>query len=75
MRISAWGFFDGPFDFVETPLGPIGCKVIIHKNTNTRKSWDKRGREGYNIGPSLEHYQCLCVVYKQTKEFLISYTV
>jgi hypothetical protein len=24
-RISAWEFFQGPFDFNKTPLGPVGC--------------------------------------------------
>ncbi len=29
-RISAWEFFQGPFDFNKTPLGPVGCRVCIH---------------------------------------------
>jgi hypothetical protein len=31
-RISAWEFFQGPFDFNKTPLGPVGCQVLIHAN-------------------------------------------
>jgi hypothetical protein len=39
-RISAWEFFQGPFDFNKTPLGPVGCRVLIHAKPATRRSWD-----------------------------------
>ena len=29
-HISAWGYFNGPFDFNNTNLAPVGCKVLIH---------------------------------------------
>ncbi len=29
-QISAWDFFQGPFDFNKMPLGPVGCRVLIH---------------------------------------------
>jgi hypothetical protein len=29
-QISAWEFFQGPFDFNKTPLAPVGCQVLIH---------------------------------------------
>jgi hypothetical protein len=28
--ISAWEFFQGPFDLNKMPLGPVGCRVLIH---------------------------------------------
>jgi hypothetical protein len=31
-KISAWEYFNGPFDFNETPLAPVGCRVLIHAN-------------------------------------------
>jgi len=34
-RISAWEFFQGPFDFNKTPLGPVGCRVLIHAKPAT----------------------------------------
>jgi hypothetical protein len=37
-RISAWEFFQGPFDFNKTPLGPVGCRVLIHAKPATRRS-------------------------------------
>jgi hypothetical protein len=29
-QISAWDFFQGPFDFNKMLLGPDGCRVLIH---------------------------------------------
>ena len=57
-KISAWEFYNGPFDFDATPLGPLGCRVIIHKKTDSRQSWDFRGKDGWSVGVSLEHYRC-----------------
>jgi hypothetical protein len=48
-RISAWEFFHGPFDFNKTPLGPIGCCVLIHAKPVTCCSWDFRAKEGLYI--------------------------
>jgi hypothetical protein len=28
--ISAWDFFQGPFDFNKMPLEPVGCCVLFH---------------------------------------------
>ena len=57
--MSAWEYFNGAFDYTETPLGPIGCKIIIHTTSNKRKSWDQRGREGFSVGPAIQHYRCI----------------
>ena len=56
--ISAWEAFNGPFNYDATPLGPIGCPIIIHNKGSTRKSLDFRGRDGFSIGPALHHYRC-----------------
>jgi hypothetical protein len=34
-RINAWEFFQGPFDFNKMPLGPVGCRVLIHAKPST----------------------------------------
>jgi hypothetical protein len=33
--ISAWEFFQGPFDFNKMPLEPVGCHVLIHAKPAT----------------------------------------
>ena len=70
-RISAWEYFNGVFDYAETPLGPIGCKIIIHTTSNNWKSWDQRGREGFIVGPALHHYRCIQAIDRKIKALLI----
>ena len=74
-KISAWEFFHGPFDFNKTPLGPVGCRVLIHAKPTTRRSWDFRAKEGFYIGPALDSYRCFKLVKMDTKSQVISDTV
>ncbi|KAL7477755.1 hypothetical protein ACHAW6_003550 [Cyclotella cf. meneghiniana] len=70
--VSAWEYFHGPFNFDATPLGPIGCRVIIHNKVTTQNPWDFCGRTGFNIGPALQHYCCFQVVDTATNVLIIS---
>ena len=36
--LSAWEDFNVPFNFDATPLGPIGCRVLIHNKPSTLSS-------------------------------------
>ncbi len=74
-RILAWEFFQGPFDFNKTLLGPVGCHVLIHAKPVTRHSWDFRAKEGFYIGPALDSYHCFKLVKSDTKSQVISNTV
>ena len=73
-HISAWGYFNGAFDYATTPLVTIGCKIIIHSMSNNSKSWDQRGREGFSVGSVLHHYRCIQAVDRKTKALLITDT-
>ena len=73
-RMSAWEYFNSDFDYTATPLGPIGCKIIIHTTSNKRKSWDQRGREGFSVGPALQHYRFIQEIYSKTKALIVTYT-
>ena len=64
-----------PLHFDSTPLGPIGCRVLIHNKPSTRASWAFRARDGFYVGPALLHYLCFQVVDSTTKSTLISDTV
>jgi hypothetical protein len=66
-EISAWEAFDGVFSYNHTPLGPLGCRVIIHKKVGARYTWDFRGKDGWGVGVSTENYRCQRVVEKATK--------
>ena len=53
-EISAWEAFDGAFSYNHTPLGPLGCRVIIHKKFGARYTWDFREKDGWGVGVSTE---------------------
>jgi hypothetical protein len=74
-RTSAWEFFEGPFDFNKTPLGLVGCCVLIHAKPATRQSWDFCVKPGFYIGPALDSYGCFKLVKTNTKSQVISDTV
>jgi hypothetical protein len=65
--MSAWEFFHGPFDFNKTPLGPVGCCVLIHAKPTTHCTWDFCAKEGFYIGPALDSYQCFKLIKSDTK--------
>ena len=73
--MSAWEYYNGAFDYSATPLGPLGCKIMIHNTYNTRKSWDQRGREGFSVGPALHHYRCIQSIDGKTTTLITTDTV
>ena len=73
-RMSAWEYYNGAIDYSATPLGPLGCKIMIHNTSNTRKSWDQRGREGFSVGPALQHYICIQAIDAKPKALIITDT-
>ncbi len=71
-KISAREYFNGPFDFNKTPLAPVGCRVLIHAKPVTRKSWNYRAKQGFYVGPALDHYKCYKLVKSETKQKVTS---
>ncbi len=53
-RISARKFFQGPFNFNKSPLGQVGCCILIHAKPATWRSWDFSTKPGFFIGPALD---------------------
>ncbi len=74
-KISAWEYFNGPFDFNKTPLAPMGCRVLIHAKHAMCQSWDYRAKQGFYVGPALDHYRCYKLMKLETKQKVISGTV
>ena len=58
-RISAWEYYNGAFEYSATPLGPLGCKIMINNTSNKRKYWGQRVREGFSVVPALQHYRSI----------------
>ena len=58
-RKSAWEYLHyRPFNYDDTPLGPLGIPVIIHNKPIQCKSWDCRGRNVFSAGVDINHYRC-----------------
>jgi hypothetical protein len=47
---SAYEVMFGPYDYNSHLLMPPGTKIV--------RSWDPHGKQGWYIGPALEHYRC-----------------
>ena len=73
-RVSAWEYFNGPYNFNAMPMGPLGGRIIAHAKGTTRKSWDFWGKTGFYIGPSLVHYQCYNLIRVDTHAVVVSDT-
>ena len=51
-------------------MSPMGCPVIIHNKPTMWRSWDFRGRKGFIIVPTLNHYRCFHMTDATTKSLL-----
>jgi hypothetical protein len=74
-KIIAWEFFQGPFDLNKMPLGPVGCRVLIHAKPATQQLWDFRTKPGFYNSPALDSYPYFKVVKSNTKSQVILDTV
>ena len=73
-RISPWEYYNGAFDYSATTLGTLGCKIMIHNTSNKKKYWDQRGREGFSVGPALQHYRRIQAIDGKIKALIITDT-
>ena len=74
-NLSAYAYLNGNYDFNAHPLAPPGTKVVIHKKTNDRSSWQYHGTEAWYIGPSLDHYRCFKCFVPSTASVINTDTV
>ena len=74
-RISAWEYFNGPFDYDATPFRPLVQKVIAHNKPGTRNSWDFRDEDGWSIGAAMDGYHSQQYVAVTTKCERITETI
>ena len=72
--ISEWGYFNGAFEYTSTPLGPIGCKIIIHTTSKNCNPGIKEGREGFIVGPAIHHYHCIQAIGSKKEALIITDT-
>jgi hypothetical protein len=56
-NMSAYEIMFGAYDYNKHPLMPPGTKVVVHEKPGQQASWDPHGKQGWYIGPAMEHYR------------------
>jgi hypothetical protein len=55
-KLSASTHIDGQYYFNRALLVPPGMRIIAHETPSRRRTWAPHGKDGWYIGPALEHY-------------------
>jgi hypothetical protein len=56
-KLSAATHIFGQYDFNRAPMAPPGTIIIAHETPGRRRTWAPHGKDGWYIGPALEHYR------------------
>ncbi len=51
--ISPYEALNGPYDWNQYPLTPLGCKAVVYGDGNTRGLWASWGVGKWYLGPSM----------------------
>ena len=70
--ISAWQQLNGPYKYLETPIAPIGTRVMVFVPPEKRESWAPHALKGWYVGPSFIHYRCYRVYIEKTKSVRVT---
>ena len=71
---SAHADLFGDFDFNKTHLAPPGTQALTCEDPDTRESWAPHGKEGWHIGPAMDHHRCFQFHVPETGGMQISGT-
>jgi hypothetical protein len=74
-KIPAATHLFGQYDFNRAPMAPPGTIIIAHETSGRRRTWAPHGKDGWYIGPALEHYRCYTVYITKTRSNRIVETV
>ena len=74
-HLSAYTHIFGEFYFNCTPLAPPGTQLVVHNRANYCASWAPHGKDGWYIGPEMEHYIFHKTYIPNTRGEIISDTV
>jgi hypothetical protein len=69
--VSAHKILNGPYDWNQYPLAPVGSKAIVYKDGNTRGLWVSQGINGWYLGPSLDYYCCNLYYIPETRAYQV----
>jgi hypothetical protein len=73
--LSAWAQLHGPIDLLQTPIAPVGTKVIIFESPEQRTSWAPHGVDGFYLSSAMSHYRCYNVFVTKTKHMRVAETL
>jgi hypothetical protein len=74
-KLSAATHIFGQYDFNRAPMAPPGTMIIAHETPGRRRTWAPNGKDGWYIGPEIEHYRCYTVYITKTRSNRIVETV
>jgi hypothetical protein len=74
-KLSATTHIFEQYDFNRAPMAPPGTIIITHETPSRRLTWAPHGKDGWYIGPALEHYRCYTVYITKTRGDRIVETV
>ena len=63
--LSAHAYLFGEFDFNSTLLATFRTKIISYNKPDQQDSWGEQVIEGWYVGPTMDHYQCVECFYPQ----------
>ena len=55
--VSAYAHLNGSFNYNKMPLAPMGCKVQVHKKSDSWGTWAFHSVNGWYLATSPEHYR------------------
>lgn len=74
--INAWtGMHNAPYDHSAHPMSIFGMRVVAYENSQQRPSWGAHGKDGFYLGPALQHYRCWRIHITETNSTRISDTI
>jgi hypothetical protein len=74
-KLSAATHIFGQYNFNRAPMAPPGTRIIAHETPSRKRTWSPHGKDGWYIGPALEHYRCYMVYITKARSNRIVETV
>ncbi len=68
---SAYKRLYSPYHWNWNPLAPLGCKAVMHEDSNTRRLWALQGVNRWYLGPLMDHYWCDIYYIPETRVYCI----
>lgn len=71
-HVSAWHSLHGTFNFSNTPIAPLGMKIVSFDPPDVRDSFAPHGVSGFYVHPALRHHRCYGVYIPSTASLRIT---